>query len=290
MHRFMALALALWAAVPAVAQDMPLSQILLPGQGWHTVPAALRSVRSLAADGKGNVYVADPTGNQVVRVGLDDRASVLVKTSAGIHGLCSSPDGRLHGTQPENGRLVILEDGKETTWVEGLAAHDLVLTRAGDAYCTVPGEKAVYLIERSGKKRRVANKIESPAGLVLWSDDGTLVVGDAAGKRLLAFRIEKDGSLTDREGYYLLCVRPGQASGVAGLTIDSAGRVFAASREGIQVFDPTGRLSGILLRPQRAPITAVAFGGGEQDRLYVGCCDRLYVRATQAKAATSEKR
>jgi gluconolactonase len=108
-------------------------------------------------------------------------------------------------------------------------------------------------------------------------------VGDAAGKRLYAFRIEKDGSLTDREGYYSLFVRPRQASGVAGLAIDSAGRVYAAGHEGVQVFDPTGRLSGILLEPQRAPVTAVAFGGAERDHLYVGCGGKVYVRKTRAR-------
>jgi gluconolactonase len=283
MRCFIPVAVLLSAAVPAAAQDMPLSQVLLPGEAWHAVSADVQSVRSLAADGKGNVYVADPVGNQVVRIGPDGRASVFVKTGSGIHGLSFGPDGRLHGSQPDKRRLVILEDGKETTWVEGLAARDLVLTRAGDAYCTVPDEKAVYLVERGGKKRRVAEGIESPAGLVLWTDEGTLVVGDAAGKRLYAFRIEKDGSLSDREGYYSLQVRPRQPSGVAGLTTDSAGRVYAASREGVQLFDPTGRLSGILLSPQRAPVTAVAFGGGGRDRLYVGCDGKVYGRKTRAR-------
>jgi sugar lactone lactonase YvrE len=212
---------------------------------------------------------------------------VFIKTSAPVYGLSFGPDSRLYGSQPDKRRLIILDAVEEKTWVEGLAARDLVLTRAGDAYCTVPGEKAVYHVGRGGKKRRVADGIEDPSGLVLWPDEGTLVVGDAAGKRLFAFRIEQGGSLSDREGYYTLYVRPGQASGVAGLATDGAGRVYAATREGVQVFDPTGRLSGILPGPRRTPVTAVAFGG---DRLFIGCGDRVYVRLTRARGVRPDRR
>jgi sugar lactone lactonase YvrE len=51
----------------------------------------------------------------------------------------------------------------------------------------------------------------------------------------------------------------------------------------VQVFDPTGRLSGILVAPERAPLGGAAFGGADLDRLYVACAGKVYVRKTLAK-------
>jgi sugar lactone lactonase YvrE len=128
----------------------------------------------------------------------------------------------------------------------------------------------------------------SPSGVVLWPDEGTLVVGDRAGKHLWAFRVEKDGSLTCGERYYALRVKPGQtASGVTALTADSAGRLYACTPLGVQVFDPTGRLSGVLLKPGEGDLTAIAFGGEKHDTLFVLCGGKVYARKTQARGAAS---
>jgi len=42
-----------------------------------------------------------------------------------------------------------------------------------------------------------------------WRDGGTLVVGDASGAHLWAFRIEKNGDLSSPEKYYPLRLRYG---------------------------------------------------------------------------------
>ena len=97
---------------------------------------------------------------------------------------------------------------------------------------------------------------------MLWNDEGTLVVGDAAGKHLWAFRIEPDGSLSSKDRYYTLRVPAGQKeSAVAGLVEDDKNRLYAAAATGVHVYDPTGRLCGVLLRPEAPPTTVVALGG-----------------------------
>ena len=49
------------------------------------------------------------------------------------------------------------------------------------------------------------------------------------------------------------------------------------------MFDPTGRLSGVLLSPVRAPVTSVAFAGKDHDRLYIVCDGKLYARKTKTQ-------
>ena len=68
-------------------------------------------------------------------------------------------------------------------------------------------------------------KLQSPSVLAIWPDQGTLVVGDAKGKHLWAFRCEKDGTLTAGEPYYALRLRTGEKeSHVTALTVDTKGQ------------------------------------------------------------------
>ena len=114
------------------------------------------------------------------------------------------------------------------------------------------------------------------------------MVGDARGNHLWAYRVELDGALAAGDAYYSLRTRFREASRVAGLSMDSAGRLYAATREGVQVFDPTGRMSGVLLQPGASAATAVVFGGESLDRLYMACGGQVYVRKTLARGVSGE--
>jgi enterochelin esterase family protein len=177
-------------------------------------------------------------------------------------------------------------NGVNQTLAQGLMARDMTVAKNGTVYCTVPGEHAVYAITPKGAKRKVAENLGKPTGITLWPDQATLVVADADTKHLYAYRIEKDGGLSDREGYYTLRLPHMQkASGAGGLTVDAAGRLYVATPVGVQVFDPTGRMSGVLLNPDREAVpTAVALGGPDGDTLFVACGDKLFARKTKAKA------
>jgi gluconolactonase len=279
--------IALAAALPAAAQDMPLSQVLIPGEGWAIALKECKSAGALAGDGRGNVFVADADGMQIWKIDKDGKASVFAKTSAEVRGLAVGSDGKVYASEPEKGRIVTIgEDGKETVLAEKLAATDLVVTKSGTLYAAVPDETAVYLIDREGKTRLVDKGIAAPAALALWADDGTLVVGDAKGKHLYAFRVAANGDLADKDRYYPLCGPrndPKRPSDAAGATVDDKARVYATTEQGVQVFDPTGRLCGVVPGPEAAALGGVAFGGPDLDRLYVACGGKVYSRKTLAK-------
>jgi enterochelin esterase family protein len=59
--------------------------------------------------------------------------------------------------------------------------------------------------------------------------------------------------------------------------------LYAATDLGIQVFDPTGRLCGVLLKPKDEPLIGVAFGGSDNDRLFTVCGDKLYSRKLKTR-------
>lgn len=219
MNRLLlAVVAALVLVAPAAAQDMPLSQILIPGEDWKPVSA-----------------------------------------------------GALPGPP-----LPVLP-GKTIRFTAG--------TGHGPSYFTVRGDPAVYVRNGDSAPRRLELPLAEPTGVALWRDGGTLVVADAGGKYLWAFRVEKDGSLSAGEPYYPLWLRPRRKrSEVAELTMDQAGRLYAATPDGVQVFDTTGRLSGILDKPAAGPMTRVAFDGPE-GTLVVDCGGKLYARRLNAKGA-----
>jgi sugar lactone lactonase YvrE len=286
MRRVWCIGVMLALAGPAAAQDIPLSQVLIPGEGWHAVGQDFKAVRGLAADREGNVYVADPEASGLTRIRSDGQVRPFGEDLSGAHGIAWGPDDRLYVCLPGRRRVVALDaDGKEHAAAEELAAEDVVVTRAGALYCAVPDERAVYLVSTDGKKRRVAQGEFTPAGLVLWPDEGTLVVAEGNGRYLWAYRIEPDGGLADGERYYPLRNRANRTpSGCAALTVDGARRAYAATGVGVQVFDPTGRLSGVLLGPDPvAPApTALTLGGPKRDTLYVAFGAKVYARKTQA--------
>jgi enterochelin esterase family protein len=284
-------AVLLLAAAPAAAQDMPLSEVLREGEGWRPVPKLFKGIRGLASDRRGNVFVSHQYGRQISRIGTDGKVNVFARPESRVLGLCFGEGGRLYGCQPDRRRLVAWDaKGKMSTVASGVAAWDLVLTRRRVLYCTSPGDGAIYRVSPRGKVRRVDRGNTVPTGLVLWPDQGTLVVGHTGGRYLWTYRIDKDGALSARERYYTLrksSVRTTAKS--TGLTVDTKGRVYAPSPEGVQVFDPTGRLCGVLARPAAGENIGIAFGGARRDLLFTGCGDRVYYRKTRAQGVAPAK-
>jgi sugar lactone lactonase YvrE len=266
----------LLAAAPAAAQDTPLSMILLPGETWKPIDHKFKSITGLAADRAGDVYAADSEAGQIIRLDRDGKGTVFAAPDHSIHGLAFGPDGTLYGCA---GSRIFRYDaaGAETVFTKSVQLESLVVAHGGEMYgCN---RKAILRIGKDGKA--VAVKDGASLALTLWPDQGTLVA--EAGRQLAAYRIDKDGDLDAGETYYTLQPSLKKAGGAKALTVDRQGRLYAATEIGVQAFDPTGRLSGVILPPERQPVTQVVFGGPNLDQLYVACGDKVYFRKVKAQ-------
>jgi gluconolactonase len=285
MRRFAPCFLALLFASPAVTQDMPLSQVLIDGEGWKTVAEGYDAVSSLAADRDGNIYIADLPGRRLHRLDGQGQAKPFGNLKDGVSGLCVAADGRIYACQPTRRRIVFLGSQGETPVVENIDATSCIVTTTNEIYCTVPRDLGVYRIA-NGKRQKVDDAVVAPAALTLWPDEATLVIGYPSSSYLWACRIEKDGSLSAKDRYYALRLPRGQeGSGVTQMTEDDAKRLYAATHEGVQIYDPTGRMSGVLLKPERGDVTAVTIGGPGHSTLYIGCGSKVYGRKIKSKGA-----
>lgn len=272
-------------AVTSDAQDMPLSQVLIPSEGWELVGQGYQFTEAPAVDSKGNLYFADVAGNKIYRLNEEGKPDVFVEDSARTSGLMFGADGKLYGCQ-NGGRKIVAYDaeGNAETIVDDVDCNDLVVARNGSIYFTDPKHKQVWYVSPDREKKVVDEGIELPNGIILWGDQQTLVVSDTRTLKLWAFKIQEDGSLKFKQPYYSMQGVVGRNdSGADGMTVDKAGRLFVTTYAGLQVFDTQGRLSGVISKPQEKFLSNVVFGGPDLMTLYVTSTDKVYRRKTKVQ-------
>lgn len=271
----------------AIAQDMPLSQVLIDGEDWELAADGFKYTEGPAVDGQGELYFSDVPNSTIYKLDGNGRVTTLIEKSERTNGLMFGPGQRLYGCRNGQRQIVAwsVSDAKTepTVLAHDVSSNDLVVTRAGDVYFTDPKNHQVWLAKAGREKRVVDTGIGFPNGIIMWPDQKTLVVADSASPHLWTFRVEADGSLAYKQPYYTLRMVPGkEGSGADGMTIDTKGRLYVATHAGLQIFDPTGRMSGVLLLPQTKRLSNVTFGGPDMSTLYVTSTDKLYRRKTKA--------
>ena len=268
------------------AQDMPLDQVLIEGEGWAVVGEGYKFTEGPACDPSGRLYFTDPPGDTIYRLGEDGKPEVFAKDAGHPGGMMFGPGGRLYCTQGAKRRIVAYDAaGKIEVIASDVRSNDLVVTGKGGVYFTDPRAKRIWYVDPERKKKVVDEGIERPNGIILWPDQGTLVVADTNTASLWTFRIENDGSLSHKQPYYTLRLTRGHApkSGADGMTVDRDGRLYVATHAGVQVFDTQGRISGVIGRPQKAFLSNLVFAGNGMQTLYATSSDKVYRRKTKVR-------
>ncbi len=261
--------------------DEALSKVLVEGESWQLVGEGYQFTDAVTADRDGNVYFSDLPAGAVHRVGLDGKPSVWWSGAPRISGMKFGPDGRLYAaTQAPKKQIIAVDPATKgiTVLVEDAQPNDLVVTRKGLVYFTDTGKGQVMLVDRQRKVRAVASGIVKPNGIALTPDEGSLAVSEFGGTHVWAFRIEANGDLNHGAAWMDLRTPVGHVeSGGDGMTVDADGRFYVTSFSGIQMFDWTGRLGGVIAKPTQAAIS-VAFGGPDRSYLFLCAKDKLFRR------------
>src|SRR6185503_21177607 len=121
-------------------------------------------------------------------------------------------------------------------------------------------------------------------GITLSADQGSLAVSEYRGVNVWVYRVRANGDLDAGAPYMELRTPVNKAdSGGDGSTTDSAGRYYVTSHVGIQVFDVTGRLGGVIAKPSNKGCVSVAFAGTGHNYLYACASDKIFRRKLQAR-------
>ena len=293
-------ALAASAFAQDLAGDLTLHRLLIDGEGWQVVAEGLGFADGPCADAAGNFYFSDMKAPAIFKIAPDGTRTKLADEPAS--GLKLGPDGRLYACQGGKKRLIAIKvpGGTIEVIAEDVQPNDLVVTRRGAIYFTETGKKEVVKVNAGrNSKVTVDTGIAAPNGIALSPDEDTLAVSEYGGEFVWTFRVNPDGSL-DAKTPYMTMRRPidpagefkfnepppyKKAANGDGMTADSIGRWYVTSALGVQVFDPTGRLCGVLPKPQPdKPLTSCTL---VRDFLHVTNGDKIFRRRVQASSPLS---
>src|SRR6266581_777379 len=162
------------------------------------------------------LWFSDWVAQEIIAVDLEGRNEVILRVPFPSIPMCIDflPDGRLLVVSTHERLLLRREPGgslvthADLSGLSDLGFNEIVVDGRGNAYINgggfdlMAGEKfapgIVALITPDGSARQVADGIAFPNGMVVTPDNSTLIVAESYGKRLTAFDIAADGSLSNR--------------------------------------------------------------------------------------------
>ena len=271
-----------------LAGDEALSKVLIDGEDWQLLAEGLGFTDGACADADGNFYFFDlGKGTGIQKISPDGKVSTFIAGTPKCSGLKFGPDGRFYAcTQGPKKQVVAIEvpSGKVTVLADNVQPNDLVVSRKGYAYFTETGKGQVTIVDAKGNVRVGATGINAPNGISLSPDQGTLIVSEYKGTNVWAYRVNADGSLDAGARYMELRAPVGKPdSGGDGSTTDAAGHYYVTSHLGIQMFDSTGRMGGIIAKPTSKGCVSVAFAGPNLEYLYACASDKVFRRKLKVK-------
>lgn len=254
-------------------------QIFLEGPRWY--------------DGK--LWFSDIFAGRVMTVDLSGNASVVAKVAERPSGLGFLPDGRLLIVSMQNCRLLRL-DRDELTTVADLSSlavgnpNDMVVDIQGRAYIghfgydlfggEEPKPASLLLVTPDGQVREVADGLEFPNGTVISPDGKTLIVAETFGRRVTAFSIADDGSLSGRRIFAQFSEETPD-----GICLDAQGAVWISSFESgefVRVEDG-GTITDRIPVPGRRAV-ACALGGPQRRTLFLLTAETTLEDLVQGKS------
>jgi sugar lactone lactonase YvrE len=245
----------------------------------------------------GRWWVSDFYRHTLFTYDVDGREEPVVEVEAQPSGLGWLPDGDLLVVSMKDQRVLrrspdgtvsVHSDISELTTGH---LNDMVVDYRGRAYVGnfgfdlmgggQPAPASLIRIDPDGNAVVAAEDLWFPNGAVI-TDDGTLIVAETFAGRLTAFKIQQDGTLTDRRVWAQVQPAPQRADTATmigaltfapdGCALDAEGHVWAANAVGAVVsrVAPDGKIVDDVRMP--GGLGAFACGlGGQDGRTLIVC-------------------
>lgn len=273
-----------------VVVDASFKTLLVPGESVNKICEGLEFT-------EGPVWV--PRGNYLLFSDIDGDTIYKWSKKGGMK-VFRTPSNNANGNFIDNkGRLLTCEHGSRTVTrtigkgkIETIASthkggklnspNDITVKKDGTIWFTDPTyglekrkqeQKGSYLFRLDpGAKEPVAvvKDFVTPNGICLSPDQKRLYVSDTWPKNeIRCFDVKDDNTLVNGRVFAKLD-RPAPD----GLCVDTAGRLYTSSGDGVQVFTPEGKLIGRILTPK--PGANCCFGGKKRDILFIAARDSVW--------------
>jgi sugar lactone lactonase YvrE len=250
----------------------------------------------------GRLWMSDMLGAKVYTLDETGEFDVVVEIPNDPSGLGFLPDGTPLIVSMRDRRLYRLEDGDlvchaDLSPLTRERPNDMVVDRQGRAYvgdygydicagaAIEPGN--LVLVLPSGEARVVAEDLAFPNGTVILDNSRTLVIAESDGRRLTAFDIADDGSLSNRRLYADLGDHMPD-----GICLDRDGGIWVSSFEHdvyLRVLEG-GEVTNRIPVPGRRAV-ACQLGGADRRTLFCLTCetswDEVCAGAGRARVETA---
>ncbi len=256
--------------MPEVLRDAGLSR-LLEGE-VETIASGFQFTEGPLWLADGSILFQDLKADRTYRIDPEGSLHVLREQTRGANGQTFDPSGRIIFCE-QNGRRIarMNPDGSNVqTVIESFhgkrlnSPNDIIARSDGLVYFTDPPYgvprpedkelpfQAVFALDPSGSLRPIVYEgFEKPNGLALSPDESILYVNDTGKYHVRAFEVAPSGDLKPGTDRVFATLDPTEPGGPDGLKIDRDGRLYVAVAQGVWVFEPDGRLLGILALPKR---------------------------------------
>jgi sugar lactone lactonase YvrE len=204
--------------MPSKPSPVPRAEILMTGVAmgesprWH----------------ENRLWFSDWGAQQIIAVDCNGKSEVAVRVPFSLP-FCIDwlADGGLLVISGREGLLLRRErDGSLVTHADlhgpaGMGWNEVVVDGRSNVY--INGGAGIAVLTADGSLRQVADGIAFPNGMAITPDNSTLIIAESYGKKLTAFDIAADGSLSNRRVWADL------GDGVPdGICIDADGAVWYA--------------------------------------------------------------
>lgn len=214
---------------------------------------------------------------------------------------CETTGRRVSITQPDGKveTLAGMYEGKPLN-----SPNDVIVKSDGSVWFTDPNygclqfpqecylPNHVYRYDPETKKLTVvADDLKMPNGLAFSPDESLLYICDSAliqapmtdyvnyNHRIMVYDVVNNGTALANPRPFVT-VTPGFPDG---MRLDADGNIYAGAMDGIQVFNPEGKLIGKILMPKET--ANLTFGGKENNILFICSSDSVWAIKLNAKGA-----
>jgi gluconolactonase len=267
-----------------------LSDLLIPGEDWKLIGEGYQFTEGVAANSAGEVYFQDIPTSKTYKIGLNGKLVTLNVDAKKASGTSFGADGKRYTAAGGTKQILSYDKNeKETVVADSIAGNDLAVANNGNIYVTSPDgttkPSKIYLIKPNGEKLVVDEGLKFANGLIFSPDQTQLYITESASHWVWVYKIKPDGGLAFKQRYgWLHASDLDDNAWSDGIKCDTAGRVFVATKIGIQIMDQLGRVNAILPIPaSKGQVSNLYFGGPDFNTLYITAGDKVFSRKLKTR-------
>jgi gluconolactonase len=267
----------------AIGDSLPAADLVAPGAKVERLADGFAFTEGPARDAEGNIFFSDIPNARIHKWSLNGKLSIFRENSGGANGLYFDRAGNLVACEGGNRRLTSIAPGGDMTVLADRyngkrlnSPNDLWVDPKGGVYFSDPrygneegleqdGYHVYYVSPDRKSLRRVINDLVKPNGVVGTADGQLLYVADAGDGKTYAYKVQPDGSLTER--------RMIAAVGSDGMTLDEQGNLYLA-RNVVNVYSRDGQQLTTIAVPESP--SNLCFGGADRQTLFITARKGLY--------------